>query len=85
MARCATWKSSFCGVRKPFDENCSKSARSRERNPVDVLTKAKSMVELKEKIESIGGFFSVAEASRIHEDVGAIVKKLRWADMSDDD
>ena len=49
------------------------------------LTKAMSMVEMKEKIESIGGFFSVAETSRSHENVGAIVKKLRWADMSDDD
>ena len=56
-----------------------------ERNPADVLTKAMSMVEMKEKIESIGGFFTVAETSRIHDDVGTIVKKLRWADVSDDD
>ena len=32
-----------------------------ERNPADVLTKAMSMVEMKEKIESTGGIFSVAE------------------------
>ena len=50
-----------------------------------MFTKAMSMVEMKENIESIGGFFSVAETSRIHDDVGAIVKKLRWADVSDDD
>ena len=56
-----------------------------ERNPADVLTKAMSMVEMKEKIESTGGFFTVAETSRIHDDVGTIVKKLRWADVSDDD
>ena len=56
-----------------------------ERNPADVLTKEMSMVEMKEKIESIGGFLSVAETSRVHDDVGAIVKKIRWADVSDDD
>ena len=56
-----------------------------ERNPADVLTKAMSMVEMKEKTESIAGFFTVAETSRIHDDVGAIVEKLRWADVSDDD
>ena len=39
---------------------------------------------MKEKTESIGGFFTAAETSRIHDDVGAIVKKLRWADVSDD-
>ena len=56
-----------------------------ERNPADVLTKAMSMVEMKEKIESIGGLFTVAETSRNQDDVGTIVKKLRWADVSDDD
>ena len=53
-----------------------------QRNPADVLTKAMSMVEMQEKIESIAGFFTMAETSRIHDDVGAIVKKLRWADVS---
>ena len=67
--------------RKPFEPR----KITGERNPADVLTKAMSMVEMKEKIESIRGFFSVAETSRIHDDVGTIVKKLRWADVSDDD
>ena len=56
-----------------------------ERNPADVLTKAMSIVEMKEETGSIGGFFTVAETSRIHDDVGTIVNKPRWADVSDDD
>ena len=43
------------------------------------------MAETKDKLESIGGLLTAAETSRIHDDVGAVVKKLRWADMSDDD
>ena len=35
-----------------------------ERNPADVLTKATSMAEMKEKIESIGGLCTPTEISR---------------------
>ena len=48
-----------------------------DRNPADVLTKAMSMAEMKEKIESTGELLMPAQTSRIHDDVGAIVKKLR--------
>ena len=83
--RCATWRSSSCGLRKLFDDFFDIRKVAGERNPADVLTKAMSMVEMKEKVESIGGLLTPAEISRIHDDVGASVQKIRWEDTSDDD
>ena len=51
-----------------------------ERNPGDVLTKALSMSDMKEKIESIGGFFISTATSRTSSAADTTTTRPLWAD-----
>ena len=54
MARCDTWRSSFCWLRRPFDDSFSKSARSRDGRSRRLVGKGDEHYPMMENMETNG-------------------------------